>query len=96
MELVPASPNRAWMNSTAQAFANRCLPMRLANQHGWFILNNQSIEVRWNGGPRISDLKVSYLEPPLHARKPTVLSHFGYGLLTWRDDVAINRTSPSS
>jgi hypothetical protein len=84
MELVPASPNRGWMNAGAQAFANRCLPMRLANQHGWFILNNQSIEVTWNGGPHTSDLKVDYVTPLQQARRPSVLSHFGYGLLTWR------------
>ena len=86
MDLEPASPNRRWMNSTPQSFANRCLPMRLANQHGWFILNNQGIEVVWNGGPRTSDLKVTYLAPLANpqAEKPSVLSHFGHGLVTWR------------
>src|SRR5271165_1161304 len=34
----PAEPTRAWMDATPEAFAYRCLPLNIANAHGWEIL----------------------------------------------------------
>jgi Family of unknown function (DUF6065) len=34
MSLAAASANRDWMDETDKRFANRCLPMLMANQ-GW-------------------------------------------------------------
>src|SRR3989442_536780 len=33
--LRPASPRRRWMEETTDRFAYRCLPLSIANQHGW-------------------------------------------------------------
>lgn len=83
MPLVPAAAGRAWMDATIAHNANRCLPMLMANQSGWLLLNTQPLTVTWNGGPAPSDLTVelhgdhggSMLFPPK--------GHFGYGILSW-------------
>ncbi len=43
MPIVPASHSRAWMDTTTDKFANRCLPLKIANQAGWFILNDRTL-----------------------------------------------------
>jgi hypothetical protein len=35
LKIVPASANRAWMDVDTGGWANRCLPLRIANQSGW-------------------------------------------------------------
>lgn len=79
---------RDWMNRTHNAFANRCLPLRIANQAGWFILNDRTIYVVWNGGSDIADLTVyqDQREKQHLALQASSLasSHFGHGILTWR------------
>ena len=37
------------MEATASAFAYRCLPLNIANAHGWFILNEAPFVAQWNG-----------------------------------------------
>jgi hypothetical protein len=68
------------MEETPRRFAQRCLPLMIANQAGWFLLNTHDLRVRWNGDEDISGLKLEYLsgEPPYPA-----ISHFGSGVLTW-------------
>lgn len=39
MTIRPAPLEREWMNGTNQRFAYRCLPLNIANAHGWEILN---------------------------------------------------------
>ncbi len=75
-----ASANRRWMNETTIGFANRCLPLRIANQAGWFIVSHEEIEVLWDGSPGVNGLTLT---------KGTmddefVSSNFGHGILTWR------------
>lgn len=80
--IVPASPDRAWMNATGgtgSGWANRCLPLRIANQHGWFILNDADFEVMWGGRNHLGNLKITY-----SGKKPAfAASMFGYGILTF-------------
>ena len=83
MPIVPASAGRAWMDDTTARNAYRCLPMLLANQAGWLLLNTQPLTVTWNGGPAAADLTVE-----LHGDDGGTLlyppkSHFGYGILSW-------------
>ncbi len=80
MRLAPAPVERDWLDATAERFGYRCLPLLIANQAGWFILNSHALDVVWNGGDAIEDLTVTYREgdPPYPA-----LSHFGHGILTW-------------
>ena len=80
MPLVAASADRAWMTATDRHFANRCLPLRIANQSGWFLLSGHRVRVTWTGADDLDGLRVEMLDgaPPCPA-----ISHFGYGILTW-------------
>jgi hypothetical protein len=80
MPLVPAARPRAWMEATDQRFANRCLPLLLANQAGWFLLSAHAFSVIWTGGNDLASVHIEYSrgEPPHPA-----MSHFGHGILTW-------------
>jgi antitoxin (DNA-binding transcriptional repressor) of toxin-antitoxin stability system len=80
LPLVPASRARQWMEETPRRFAQRCLPLLIANQAGWFLLNTHDLRVRWNGEEDTEGLTLQYLsgEPPYPA-----VSHFGSGILTW-------------
>ena len=35
----PAPARRDWMDATPESFAYRCLPLDIANAHGWELLN---------------------------------------------------------
>lgn len=80
LSIVPAYEDRVWMDHAHTAFANRCLPMRIAGQSGWFVLNPAPIEVTWNGGKRQRDLTIRQLSD---VKNRAALSHFGHGILTW-------------
>ncbi len=56
--LVPCSPRRDWMDAFPDRHAYRCLPLTIANTHGWDILAPAAFEVQWNGHPSKADLKV--------------------------------------
>ena len=68
------------MNATNERFANRCLPLRIANQAGWFIRNPQTVDVLWHGGISQEDLQIR-----VHGQASSMcpMSHFGYGVVTW-------------
>jgi hypothetical protein len=82
MPIVPAVQQRAWMDQTFDRFAYRCLPLLIANQNGWFILNTHRIRCVWNGGPGDKDLIVQDRGGPRGTPCPAE-SHFGHGVLTW-------------
>jgi hypothetical protein len=73
----PASRWREWMNATEQRFANRCLPLLMANQAGWHISLEHAVHARWEGGTRREAVVVESASPI--APK----GHFGHGILTW-------------
>jgi hypothetical protein len=89
-ELVPASPNRDWMNSTNDRFANRCLPLLMANQAGWLLLNNAPVRARWDGTAGLAAVE-THREGPELPMPP--ISHFGHGIITWHIPFLI-RTPP--
>ncbi len=80
MKLVVAPAQREWMEQSRGRFAYRCLPLLMANQSGWFILNSHKVRIIWNGGETTDSLNVEYLEGD--APYP-ITSHFGHGILTW-------------
>jgi hypothetical protein len=77
--LVPAPPTRAWIEATPERFARRCLPLMMACQGGWFLLNGQTFRARWDGGGSLDSIKIEHDGPPPHP----ALSHFGSGILTF-------------
>ena len=54
----PASSRREWMDETADSFAYRCLPLNVANAHGWEILSRIGCEARWDGGSRTDAITI--------------------------------------
>ncbi len=80
LPLAAAPSARDWMDETNSRFANRCLPMLLANQAGWVILSIHRVAATWDGGPAIESLKVETLAGP----DPSLaISIFGHGVLTF-------------
>ena len=53
----PAPATRAWMDATPEAFAYRCLPLNIANAHGWEILSPCGFEAVWDGGSTVADFR---------------------------------------
>jgi len=84
-EFRPAPIARSWMSETRDGFARRCLPMLIANQAGWEILNPADTVVEWDGTEGLEGLRVSGDAPPR--------SHFGHGIVTWTLPFLL-RTSP--
>jgi Family of unknown function (DUF6065) len=70
---------RDWMAGDA-TYARRCLPLLIANQHGWTIHNTVPFRVWWSGGTARRDLKIM---PTDRHNLPLVKSHFGNGILTF-------------
>ena len=81
LPLQPATAQREWMQNTAEHFANRCLPLRIANQYGWFVVNDDEIEVIWSGGSDPESLKI---HRPQGKRAGPASSHFGHGIVTFQ------------
>jgi len=88
---APAS--REWMDQTGDRFAYRCLPLTIANTHGWEILCPSAFEVSWNGGRGQADLKVVPLDDPGVSPLDFAVSHFGAGVLTFHTGYLF-RTEP--
>jgi hypothetical protein len=80
MRLVPAARGRQWMDATRDRHANRCLPLLMANQSGWWVLNSHPIEVFWTGGWDPSCMRVRSLD---NADRCPANGHFGEGVLTF-------------
>jgi hypothetical protein len=79
-QIVPASADRDWMDISTGGWANRCLPLRIANQAGWYILNEDEFDVEWDGTDGMSSLKFHFL------RERTGFAPFnmvGYGIVSW-------------
>lgn len=78
--IVPAPVERHWMERTPQDYAYRCLPLNIANAHGWFILNTVPFVAEWDGWFGAEALVVR----PTGAGGPLLpSSHFGSGVLTF-------------
>ncbi|MBO6518582.1 MAG: hypothetical protein JJ900_16935 [Rhodospirillales bacterium] len=77
-KLRPAPSGRDWMDALPEAYGYRCLPLTMANAHGWEICSPVAFEAVWNGGPSKNDIQINCEEGGL---VPT--THFGSGILTF-------------
>jgi hypothetical protein len=55
-KLVPARPDRAWMDAFPSRHAYRCLPLSIANTHGWELLSPTTFSIHFNGGSEAADI----------------------------------------
>jgi hypothetical protein len=87
-KLVPARAQRQWMDDFPDRHAYRCLPLSIANAHGWDVLCPVPIEIEWNGGPETRDLVIRALKP-LPGGRPLehfCRSNFSRGVATFHVD----------
>jgi hypothetical protein len=87
----PADATRDWMDRTRLSFAYRCLPLNMANAHGWEILAPVACDAIWNGGQELEDVQVR-VEPGTDLMDAPV-SIFGEGVLTFHIN-GLFRTPP--
>src|SRR5438445_703157 len=87
-KLAPASPQRQWMDDFSDRHAYRCLPLSIANTHGWEVLCPAPIEIEWNGGSDARNLTVRALSPLPFGRpvEHFCRSHFSRGIATFHVD----------
>lgn len=79
--ILAASPRRGWMDDTPDRFAYRCLPLNIANAHGWEMLSPCGFEAEWNGGGAVGDVEVRPDPGTPEHLAPVAL--FGQGVLTF-------------
>lgn len=79
LDIRPAPAERDWIDATQQRFAARCLPLLIANAHGWEILLKDPCELVWNGGAAAEDISVTTQS----GGNRYVSSHFGEGIVTF-------------
>jgi hypothetical protein len=85
--LVPADPERGWMNESQDRHPYRCLPLAVANCYGWHLLLPVDVTVIWNGQDGLSDVQVISKNPY------QAVSNFKRGIVTF-DVSYIFRTPP--
>lgn len=79
MPLRAAERARDWIEGLPERFAYRCLPLAMANQVGWELLNPVAFTARWNGKPGLDAISIRF-----HGEaSPLIGSHFGHGILTF-------------
>lgn len=89
VRIRPAPLERAWMDNTDQRYSYRCLPLNIANAHGWELLCPTGFSARWDGFAGKPAIRV---RPDLGTQAPAV-SHFGHGVLTFHVP-CVFRTEP--
>jgi hypothetical protein len=89
IDVRPAPHERAWMDATDQRFVYRCLPLNIANAHGWEILCPSGFVATWHGGKGKDAIKIT-ADPGTTA---PAISHFAHGILTFHVP-CVFRTEP--
>jgi Family of unknown function (DUF6065) len=69
MHIRPAPPTRAWMDATPERYGYRCLPLSIANTHGWEICTPAGFWVMWTGDESSAGVQIRTDRdmPPGHA-----------------------------
>ncbi len=83
-QISPGPVSRAWMSKISEArkgWPNRCLPMLIANQSGWELLNPCAFTATWFGEENSVDVMI--VPDKRDAGQLLPVSHFGSGILTW-------------
>ncbi|MFI4934573.1 MAG: DUF6065 family protein [Caulobacterales bacterium] len=87
----PAPSTREWMDQTVNSFAYRCLPLNIANSHGWEILAPCAFDAIWDG--RDNAEAIRFRGPPGAQLHQHPVSIFGHGVMTFHVE-AVFRTPP--
>jgi hypothetical protein len=87
----PAPATRPWMDDTPGAFAYRCLPLNIANAHGWEVLSPCGFEAVWDGGSEVGSVVLRLDDDARSDHAPVSL--FGQGVVTFHIE-GVFRTPP--
>ena len=79
VRIRPAPLEREWMDATDQRYAYRCLPLNIANTHGWELLCPSGFSATWDGRWSKEAIRI---KPDVGTQAPAA-SHFGHGVLTF-------------
>ncbi|HUJ02413.1 MAG TPA: DUF6065 family protein [Rhizomicrobium sp.] len=85
----PAPVERDWMEASKERFAYRCLPLNIANAHGWEMLLPTGFKAMWSGRPDPDAVRVISDS----GEQAPALGHFGHGVLTFHV-MCLFRTEP--
>jgi len=88
-DLRPNSPTRQWMDDTTESFAYRCLPLNIANAHGWSFHLKQDLLVHWDGGMSREAVRIKSDQDT----GKIASNIFGHGILTFHTH-GVFRTEP--
>lgn len=97
VDLRPNDPTRPWMDETFDSYAYRCLPLNIANAHGWSLHLTESFSVKWDGGAGLDALTFKSETDPdtiQNAIDNVCMSGFGHGIITFYVH-GIFRTEPN-
>ena len=89
LDIRPARADRAWLDDYVDRYGYGCLPLLIANQHGWEILSPVSFTAIWNGGKHKDCLAILEDE----SSNGQIMSFFGAGIITYKLPVVF-RTEP--
>lgn len=80
-----APSKRDWMDATPESYAYRCLPLTIANSHGWEVINPVAFEAVWNGQTAKEAITLTFDDkvPLPTASYVKGMSHFGSGVVTF-------------
>jgi hypothetical protein len=87
----PAEATREWMTNSPESFAYRCLPLNIANAHGWEVLSPCAFRACWTGGMAAEDVIVEC--PPGTPPEQRPVGLFGQAVLTFHVQ-GLFRTEP--
>jgi hypothetical protein len=87
----PAEATRDWMDATNESFAYRCLPLNIANAHGWEVLSPCDFSASWRGGTDVKDIIIRVPADTKEIDRP--VSIFGQAVITFHI-FGIFRTPP--
>jgi hypothetical protein len=80
---IRAAPvTRAWMDEIGDNHAYRCLPLNIANSHGWEVLSPCAFEVAWSGTKWPTAITLRALDGYERLQQLAV-SHFAHGIVTF-------------
>ena len=81
VRIVPAPRPRPWIDAFPRRFTAQCLPLMMANQSGWWLLNPTAFRVTWDGREAPNALAIEGVDG---GEKPrSVASRFGYGIVSF-------------
>ena len=78
-KIAKADLAREWMEKTTFKYAYRCLPLNIANQHGWAIYPRHDVIMRCERDDRVNKEDVKIISDI----GKIAVSHFGHGTVTF-------------